>query len=275
MSKVEEPNSPVSPNNVIWRSFPETDNAEAGAKLNFSRFEFKYLLTDDQRREVEESLRHFVEFDAFVRELPKNQYFVRSLYFDDPQYSAFHEKIDGLHSRWKFRVRTYTKQQGDQSDCYLEQKGRHNNLVFKHRCLIGGAMADLAGQRGEKLGRYLIENVPAGVVRNQFEYEIFRKRIAPIALIDYRRRPYYSRFDPGFRLTFDEDISVTRADSIFDGSLGCERKVLAGYTVLEIKFQHHLPAWFHSIIQAHEMCRLPISKICEGMQVLGMAHDES
>ena len=77
--------------------------------LHFARFEFKYILSKQQRDDVEAHLVNFLEYDPFVQSKPEHKYTVRSLYYDDPRYGAFHDKIDGLHTRSKFRVRTYGK----------------------------------------------------------------------------------------------------------------------------------------------------------------------
>ena len=81
--------------------------AMVNSPLHFARFEFKYVLRAKKRREVESDLLYFLEYDPFVENRDNHRYFVRSLYFDDPNFTAFHDKIDGLHSRSKFRLRTY------------------------------------------------------------------------------------------------------------------------------------------------------------------------
>ena len=85
------------------------DVAAKQPQLKFARFEFKYLLSESKRKAFEQDLLFFMEFDPFVVDKPGHQYFVRSLYFDDPQYSAFFDKVDGIKKRAKFRVRTYTE----------------------------------------------------------------------------------------------------------------------------------------------------------------------
>jgi hypothetical protein len=72
--------------------------------LHFARFEFKYILSAAKRKAVEKDLLYFLDYDPFVANRSDHKYLVRSLYFDDPNYSAFHDKIDGLKSRYKFRV---------------------------------------------------------------------------------------------------------------------------------------------------------------------------
>ena len=243
--------------------------------LHFARFEFKYLLPEGKRRAVEEDMRFFLDFDPFVVDRPGNKYLVRSLYYDDPAYTCFYDKIAGIRTRAKFRIRTYSRDAAETAPVFLEIKGRHNNLVFKHRTPIEKRGIDLTLLSGDSLSSAVLANVSDCPVKEQFSYELIRKRLSPVALIDYVRRPYISKFDPGFRITFDEALSATRTDVLFPDERFQSKKVLAGNTVLEVKFRHHLPSWFHRVIQVHELRRISISKICQGMETLGMAFDDS
>ena len=244
---------------------------ESGTKLHFLRFEFKYVLDAALRTEVEAELQHFVELDPYVAGQPDHLYFVRSLYFDDQALSAFHAKVDGMLTRSKFRVRTYGRTIDDPSPWFLEQKGRHNDLVVKHRAPVLGAFDRHA--KGYALSRMLCQHVPPGAVRDQFEFDLYRKQIEPIVLVDYLRRPYVSKFDPDFRLTLDSQLSAAQADTLFPGSAARHRQLLRGQCVMEVKFRRHVPAWFHRILQAYELRRQSISKICTATQALGLQLD--
>ena len=243
--------------------------------LHFARFEFKYILPKKQRDEVEAHLVNFLEYDPFVASKHDHKYTVRSLYYDDPYYGAFHDKIDGLHTRSKFRLRTYSKDISENAPFFLEIKGRNNNLVFKHRTPIDIADGQWPFLRGDAFTSGILNNAAQSEVLNQFQYAVLKNRIAPVALIDYQRRPYISKYDSTFRLTFDEQITAFNSDNIFPEIRDQCRDVLSGYTVLEVKFHHHMPSWFHRVIQAHQLKRVSISKICSGMEVLGLAHDEN
>jgi hypothetical protein len=242
--------------------------------LHFARFEFKYILSATKRKAVENDLLYFLDYDPFVVNRPDHKYFVRSLYFDDPNYSAFHDKIDGLKSRYKFRVRTYEQTLADNVPIFLEIKGRHNNLVYKHRTPVQ-TETNWNALKGNLFSNEILTKAEKSLVRDQFEYDYYRKSLQPVALIDYQRRPYISKYDPSFRITFDERLRATKATSLFPGKIGAPRQVIAGYTVVEVKFRHHLPAWFHQVIQAHELRRVSISKIVSGMETLDMAYDEN
>ena len=253
---------------------PDISLGTSRSPLHFARFEFKYVLSAFKRQSIEADLLHFLDYDPFVARRPDHRYFVRSLYFDDSSYTAFHDKIDGLYSRYKFRVRTYSQSQESESPIFLEIKGRHNNLVYKHRTPVKKSGTDWRMLKGDHLSNQLLNSTAKNDVRNRFEYDLCRKALKPVALIDYERRPYVSKYDPNFRITFDEELRASRADSLFPGSKSPPRKVIPGYTVIEVKFSHHLPSWFHRVIQTHELQRVSISKIVSGMEKLGLAYDE-
>ena len=243
-------------------------------KLHFARFEFKYVLPKSIRDDVEQELQYFLAYDPYVETRPNHKYFVRSLYFDTPSFSSFYEKHDGLHTRSKFRVRTYTDDPNEKAPSFLEIKGRHNNLVFKHRTpLEAGGKA--IQESGANFSDKILSIAGESKVKDQFEYELYRKRIQPVALVDYWRRPYVSKYDPEFRLTFDECLCGTETETLFPESSDRRRALIPGYTVLEIKFRHHIPSWFHRIIQSFELRRVSISKICEAVETLELAENLS
>lgn len=242
-------------------------------KLHFARFEFKYILSAQLRNELESELSYFLEFDPYVESRSKHQYFVRSLYFDDPYYSCFYDKVSGLHTRSKFRLRTYTNVPSDGTPQFLEIKGRYNNLVLKDRAPLNKTFW-VTNEGDNGLVQNIQQGLDPGEVSRKFNYDLYRKRLRAVALVDYVRRPYISRFDPEFRLTFDSELTGTNTRRLFpDGSEPQSRKFLPGYTVMEVKFRRHIPSWFHRLIQAYELRRVSVSKICHAMEVLEIAED--
>jgi len=240
-------------------------------KLHFSRFEFKYILGHRLRGEIEQEINYFMGLDPYVAKKPMQKYMVRSLYFDNSMFTHYHEKIDGLKTRSKFRLRTYTDDPAEGCAAFLEIKGRHNNLVFKHR-------APLSWDPGS--GFTLNDNNMVGKIKkftqksdvlDRFHFDLIRRRIKPVMLIDYQRRPYVSKFDSAFRVTFDECLEGRATPSLYPGESTMKRSILLGCTVMEVKFRHHVPSWFHRIIQSYELQRVSISKICKGIEVFGLA----
>jgi len=236
------------------------------ARLHFLRFEFKYLLCADLRREIESELGYFLQLDPYVGARTDRRYLVRSLYFDDPDYGCYFAKVEGELHRSKFRVRTYSRDPAEACAAFLEIKGRHDALVFKHRTplALGAAGAFAAGERG--MTQAVIARAVDGPVLQQFRFEIERRRLVPFMLIDYQRRPYVSRFDPEFRLTFDDGLQATRSESLYPAAWETARNVLPGWTIMEVKFRRHVPSWFHRVLQSYDLRRQSVSKICKGME---------
>jgi hypothetical protein len=247
--------------------------AEVSSPLHFLRFEFKYLLDQRSRDAIEAELQPFVMLDPHVEGQQDREYFVRSLYFDTPSFTAFHAKDDGLLSRSKFRVRTYGRGIADPAPWFLEIKGRHNQLVWKHRTPVLGDFDRHA--HGESLTRVLLRGAEPGEVRDRFEFAVYRHSIRPCALVDYTRRPYVSNSDADFRITLDSQLAAWRLDTLSPQASDNSRGVLRGYTVMEVKFRHRVPAWFHRILQSHELRRRSLSKIGESMVALGLRSAES
>jgi hypothetical protein len=248
-------------------------NSSTSSVQEFSRYEFKYVVNQKQREAVEAEIREFMQYDGHVSSELENQYLVRSLYFDSPLASNFYEKIDGLKTRRKFRIRTYTKDPDGIAPIFLEVKGRHNQRTYKQRVEIQKENLELF--LDESKWPVLLEKYPLSPLVESFVYESVRKQIKPRVLVDYLRRPYTSYFDMNFRLTMDQEISSTPANGLFEDRPNLTRSCVAGWTIIEVKFNRRIPAWFHRILQAHELQRVSISKFVLGMKECGLAIDLS
>lgn len=237
-------------------------------KLHFSRFEVKYILPKALRDEIERELLYFLTLDPYVDQQHGKKYFVRSLYFDDPVWSHYYEKTDGMLHREKYRLRTYADDPAQRCVTFLEIKGRHDALVFKHRAPLGELRFADADLRAIPTNQLVEQQTEAGPVRDGFIYSNARKRLSPVVRIDYRRRPYFSRYDPDFRLTFDDSLTAWHASTLFPQGFERKRAVEPGRTVLEVKFSRHVPRWFHRVIQSYNLRRVSISKYCRGVEAL-------
>jgi len=245
----------------------------AEPQLKFARFEFKYLLSESARKDFERDLIFFMELDPFVKKSSDFQYFVRSLYFDDPCYSAYFDKVDGVKKRSKFRVRTYTEHPSDKVSQFLEIKGRHNQLVFKQRALINSLSNANSGKLQTDVCKQIVEQSGRNGMAQAFSVAYYQKQLKPTALIDYWRRPYISKYDPSFRLTLDQEVSATLSNTLQPAKYARRRCIYPSCTIMEVKFSRQVPAWFHRLIQSHELKAKSISKICKGMEALGLAED--
>ena len=88
-------------------------------------------------------------------------------------------------------------------------------------------------------------------------------------MIDYNRRPLINKFGLYFRLTFDRTrILCRQKQNIY---LKIKKKFKfpleykPGNSILEVKFERSIPAWFHRIIQSYNLNRRSISKFVLGV----------
>ena len=103
---------------------------------SFSRYEFKYLLPLKKANQIEDEIKNFMILDLNAQKNKNKNYFVRSLYFDNEIFSNFYEKVDGMETRKKFRLRSYSSNENSSSPIFLEMKGRKNQRTYKLRTKI-------------------------------------------------------------------------------------------------------------------------------------------
>lgn len=240
----------------------------------FARYEFKYLLRVDLFERLVEEVSHFMEYDGFVHQQLNNRYFVRSLYFDNDMASNYHEKIDGVKVRRKFRIRTYDVSPLEDVPIYLEEKGRTIERTYKRRVRIDTSHLSLFYNPQANAQKLLQLYSDTDLVEG-FVFSALRKNLAPKVLVDYLRKPFTSEYDAHFRVTFDNTLKALATSTLFPAVDANWILAEAGYTILEVKFNRRIPAWFHKILQAYNMRRLSISKFCKGMEVCHLAQDLS
>lgn len=240
---------------------------------HFFRYEFKYILRADVCKHIESEISHFMRYDGHVHSELENRYHVTSLYFDNPSSSNYYEKIDGLRTRTKFRIRTYGPKFEKGLPIFLELKGRRIDRVFKHRVPI--LYEDLPLFLDPVEYFKLLSLYPGNWLVHRFVFEVTRKKLTPVVLVEYLRRPYTCDFDLNFRATFDSELKTARSSKLFLDEDGNWISCLAGYSILEIKLHRRIPKWFHRILQANNFRRLSISKFCKGMESCNIAMDLS
>ena len=77
-----------------------------------------------------------------------------------------------------------------------------------------------------------------------------------------------------FRLTFDNNIVSLSNSRLYSTSLNSGwRECLAGFTILEVKFESSIPAWFQRIVQIYQLQIRSISKFVIATDTLGLASD--
>tara|TARA_B100001250_G_C19810604_1_gene795532 strand:+ start:3193 stop:3936 length:744 start_codon:yes stop_codon:yes gene_type:complete len=240
----------------------------------FYRYEFKYILNKEISDHIEDEAKNFMNYDGYVNKELHNRYYVRSLYFENNFSSNFYEKADGMKIRRKYRLRTYNNNFDPKVPIFFEVKGRASERTYKKRMSVKNSDLNYFLLQNENFN--LLKLYPDNEIVKDFIFDSLRKNLKPRILVDYKRRPYINRFGLYFRLTFDTNLLTSKSNSLFEKNnhsswLACK----AGYTILEVKFDRSIPAWFHRIIQCYNLRRRSISKFVIGMSYCGIARETS
>mgnify|MGYP000526355845 CR=1 FL=1 len=208
------------------------------------RHELKYYITEGDHALLSRKLSLTMEQDAFAKK-SGGEYFIRSLYFDDRDDSAFREKLDGTDERDKFRIRIYNMRD---DVIKLECKHKSNGYIKKQSVNLSRKEYEqlMMGRRGFLLNRP----------------EPFAKRmyLKPAVIVDYTREPFVFPMED-VRITFDKDIRTAyRATDIFDAKLPTYPVIDGGDMVLEVKFNRFLSTYVRSLLQPERCQRSAISK---------------
>jgi len=122
---------------------------------------------------------------------------VNSLFYDTIQYTDYQEKINGLKTRRKTRIRWYGSLFGWVKEPVLEIKNKENGLRWKIRCPIHPFFIDIHGNTAIQI-QYKKQD---DLSRTQ----ILMINRVPSSLISYRRI-YFKSANRRFRLTVDDQL---------------------------------------------------------------------
>lgn len=213
------------------------------------RHEYKFLISSQAAELLKCRLPAVMARDPYAG--PSGQYTIRSLYFDDPNYSAYEDKMSGVSDRVKYRIRYYNY---DTGLIRLEKKEKHRDLTRKTGKTI--SLADALHLQAGGAGK--CPDTEGGLVE-ELRYQILCG-LRPAILVDYDRTPFVCNAGQT-RITLDENIR-TRP---YCRSLTASEKAMVpvledGQVVLEVKFNDFLPGYLADALLDIPKVNLAISK---------------
>lgn len=244
----------------------------SGEHLHFFRYEFKYLLPSPQLHILTRELDRRLSRDIHSRE--DGHYPIRSIYFDSHSMRWFREKQDGLHKRFKFRLRNYSHSIDRFSHpLFLELKGRNGSLVVKHRVLLEpDGFQEVLSEGASALRNLLYLSYSGNMVAERFIAQSFRYRISPSVITDYRRAAWEDPSNPDFRATIDTETTAWRS-SPMGLPRGIPREIVPEAGIVEIKFRYRIPVWFQRLIRDMGLVRVSCSKFQRAVESVFLAGD--
>ncbi len=214
------------------------------------RHELKYLITPGDAQLLKQRLGVLLSRDENAGE--SGVYKVRSIYFDDYNNSAYEEKLMGVFSRKKYRIRVYND---SDKTIHLERKIKRGSYVSKQHAILTREQVQMI-INGECL--FLLENQQQ--LCREFYYECITKILRPRVMVDYEREPYICVLGD-VRITFDTDVraALLKLD-LFDAKLPALNVLDSGQIIMEVKYTEFLPALIRKILPQRTSQMLAVSK---------------
>ncbi len=226
--------------------------------MNGLRHELKFTLHKDAATILKQRLSLLLPFDNNANQ--NGEYYVRSLYFDTIDADAYIEKMDGVQTRRKYRIRFYNQ---NLDFIRLECKEKFDSMTQKRQARISLPYA-------QKIITNQIEalDVEGGQVLQEFLLDLKTRHLVPSVIVDYRRTAFvHESLD--VRITFDEHIHSRHFDTdLFESSFSGIKVHEDSESVIEIKFDEILPYPVWAVLNSVPLSRQAISKfaLCRGMQ---------
>jgi hypothetical protein len=229
------------------------------------RFEIKFVVNQELRARLMPHLLPHLEADenagagAF--------YPIVSLYYDNAERDCYWEKVRGVKSRRKLRVRVYGSRDGSVAPtCFVEVKHKCEGRGVKRRLRMPLEQA-LAVARGEPIDARLKPG-DARLVE-EIHKLVHERNFRPCCCMRYDRQAFAAK-DPGsdLRITFDtgvayrfDDLMPVPDDQRFEQYLTEE-----GFSIMEVKVTGSVPYWLTKILGETGCILQSHSKYCNALE---------
>lgn len=214
------------------------------------RHELKFFMNPQQHRIVSSRLKALATPDPNVG--ASGEYHIRSLYFDDVNNTALHEKLAGIADRVKYRIRIYNV---EDSVIYFEKKVKFRDYIAKQKIRLSREdCEDIVA------GRYEFLHNPGSPFKmelyDQFKHHLLRPRV----IVDYVREPYICP-NGNVRITFDKELRTgLHSVDLFNKQLSPVRAMDENFIILEVKYDAYIPDYLKSALQLEGLTRQSASK---------------
>jgi len=205
------------------------------------RHELKFFINDAQHLLLSRALDRTLQRDPNGNE--KNEYHIRSLYFDTVFNDALMDKLDGVQNRDKYRIRIYN----------------FSDRVIKMECKT--KIGTLISKRSISIPKDLCEQLMAGdpsgleTTRSGLLNDVYREMtihlLHPVVLVDYVREAYLHPAEE-VRITFDKQLRTGLYQTdLFNPHVPTISPFDHPVMILEVKYNRMLPSYIRDILNTY------------------------
>lgn len=217
------------------------------AQTVFKRYEFKYLLTQEQRQKVVQAMEPYMQLDKYGHKT------IRNIYYDTDDYLLIRRSIEKPVYKEKLRIRSYHQATAG-SEVYVELKKKYQSVVYKRRIELSEleAMNWISGRTPCPKHTQISEEI---------DYFIqYYKTLHPSVFLSYERDAYCPKDDSDLRVTFDDTILCRQEDMSLESEIYGDPILPDGYALMEIKCSGGMPLWMTHVLSEEHLYKTSFSK---------------
>ncbi len=218
----------------------------------FCRKELKFIIRERQRQLLEAVLSEKMLPD------PHGPATVRNLYFDTPDHRLIRRSLEKPVYKEKLRLRAYDRGQGT---VFLEMKKKYKGIVYKRRISLTEQQALDFMERRAPLPQ------DGQIARELLYFRDFYGNLQPQVYLSYDRVAWFSREDPGLRLTMDRNILFRRDGLEISREPGGQPVLGREWTLLEVKAENAIPLWLTELLNTACIRQTSFSKYGRAYQL--------
>lgn len=226
-----------------------------GVQTVFKRYEFKYMLTEAQKKTVLEAMEPYMSLDKYGRTT------IRNIYFDTDNYRLIRRSIEKPVYKEKLRIRSYSKAE-HYSTVFVELKKKYKHVVYKRRLSLpeAEAMEWVCGRS---------ECSKNTQISREIDYFLqYYQMLRPAVFLSYEREAFYSKDGSDFRVTFDDTILCREDDLSLRSKVYGTPILPAGRVLMEIKCSGGIPLWMTEVLSKEHIYKTSFSKYGTAYQTM-------
>ena len=219
------------------------------------RQEHKFLISRQSMDVLKYRLKSTLRTDSHAD--PDGSYWIRSLYFDDANRSAYREKLDGVKERCKLRIRYYNF---DDSYIVLEKKERFGELCRKTSETISKDLAQTLIKGGSSGG--------GSPLLDEFDALRATRALRPIVIVDYQRYAFAYPYSDT-RVTLDSQLCTPLfSTDFFNRDLICIPVFEKDEALIEYKYDTEDPKFVTALLEDVPKVKMAVSKYTKCLSMM-------
>lgn len=218
------------------------------------RQEHKYSVSVETAQFLKSLLPNILKRDPHSG--PDHGYCIRSLYFDDPERTAYREKIAGIQERSKYRLRFYNF---DPSYIVFEKKERFGDACRKSSARVSREIAEQLVR-----GECVFHDSP---LLEEYE-KLWHSGLRPAVIVDYYRYAFLWPYSD-VRVTLDCNLTTpVWSCDFFNPDLPCYPVYEDGEALLELKYNDAAPEFLENLLASIPKVKVANSKYTRCLALL-------